>query len=49
MASQLDYLLATDLQTFSNVVVKDPHHNNYRCMVLGCLQIRPLKLIRFSW
>ena len=35
--SWTDYILGTDGRLFGNVYVRDPRHNSYYYMVLGCL------------
>ena len=40
--SRTDYILETDSRLFKNVAVRDPRHNSYHYMVLGCLPSAPL-------
>ena len=35
--SRTDYILGSDQQSFQNMAVRDPRHNYYHLMVLGCL------------
>ena len=35
VASRTDYLLDTNQRTFSNLTVKDPHHNSNHFMFIG--------------
>ena len=42
MRSRTYYILGTDQRLFRNVTVRDPWHNSYHYMVLGCLPIAPL-------
>ena len=37
MRSRTDYILDTDRRLFGNVSVRDPRHNSYHYMMLGCL------------
>ena len=39
--SWTDYILGTDQSIFWNLSVRDPRHNTYHCMVLGCLRSAP--------
>ena len=41
--SRTDYILGTDCRLFGNVSVRDPRHNSYHYMVLGCLHSASLK------
>ena len=40
---QTDYILGTGLCLFWNVSVRDPRHNSYHYMFLGCLYSAPLR------
>ena len=35
--SRTDYILETDHSLLRNMSVRDPRHNSYQYMVLGCL------------
>ena len=41
--SRTDYILGTDRSLFRNVAVRDPQHNLYHYLVLGCLRSAPLR------
>ena len=41
--SRTDYILGTDRCLFWNMSVRDPMHNSYDYMVLGCLHSNPLR------
>ena len=41
--SRTDYILGTDRRLFLNVSVRDPRHNSYHYIVLGCIRSAPLR------
>ena len=41
--SWTDYILGTDRRLFLNVSVRDPRHNSYHYIVLGCIRSAPLR------
>ena len=43
MQSRTDYILGTDICLFVNISVRDPRHNSYHGMVLGCLHSASLR------